>query len=268
MTKKKLILIKLGGSVITDKTKEFTVKSDVISRLAKETYDIKKRLGIKMIIGHGAGSFAHVPATKYRTKEGFINKESLYGMCITSDAARELNRLVTKEFLKQKVPVFSFSPGSIIVSSSQIGKKPFLGSLSEALDRGIVPVVYGDVILDIKQGCTIFSTEKVFASLVSELKNSCHIKIISLTDVDGVYDGDGKVIEKITPKNFSDLKKSIMGSKKTDVTGGMLHKVEEALKLAQKYNIKTHIINGNKRGYLSKAVYAKRSVNLGTVIEA
>ena len=91
-----LILIKLGGSVITDKKKDFTVREENILRLARE---VKAALGTgnnKIIIGHGAGSFAHVPAHKYQTKEGLINeiqskdyKDSLYGMSVTEDAATE-----------------------------------------------------------------------------------------------------------------------------------------------------------------------------------
>ena len=254
---KELILIKLGGSVVTDKTKEFTARESNILELAKEIGEAQKVFKGKLLIGHGAGSFAHTPAAKYQTKQGLINKESLFGMSVTEDAARQLNAIIIKNFLKTKVPVFPFSPASFLISDVQVYFKSYLDPLIQALEIGQIPVVYGDVIIDKKQGCTIFSTEKVFEVLVNKLHEVFKIRMIFVTDVDGVYDNDGKTIPVITGKNFDQLKLSITGAKGVDVTGGMLHKVEEALTLAKKYRIETIIINGGKIGNLKKAILGK-----------
>jgi isopentenyl phosphate kinase len=81
-----------------------------------------------------------------------------------------------------------------------------------------------------------------------------------------VYDANQKTIEKITRKNFEKIKKDIIGVATTDVTGGMLHKVEEGLNVSKKTGIKTLIINGMTKGNLKKAILGKE-VN-GTRIEA
>lgn len=156
---KNLILIKLGGSVITDKKREFSVRKANILRLGKEIKSAIKSGKSKVIIGHGAGSFAHVPAHKYKTNEGLIGKNSLYGMAVTEDAARKLNSIVIKNFLSLGLPVFSFSPASFLISDAKIYSKSYLDPMKLALQIGVIPVVYGDVIVDKKIGCNIFSTE-------------------------------------------------------------------------------------------------------------
>lgn len=114
------------------------------------------------------------------------------------------------------------------------------------------------MIIDKKIGCTIFSTEKVLSILAKELLKNYKIRIIYVTNVDGVYDEKGKTIPVITDKNFKSLKSSIIGASGVDVTGGMLHKVEESLKLAKETGIETLIINGNSPGLLKDAVLGRK----------
>jgi isopentenyl phosphate kinase len=251
---KNLILIKLGGSVITDKSKEYTPKEINILRLAKEIRSAQKQFSGKIVVGHGSGSFAHTPASRYQTKQGIIRRDSLIGAATVEDAARKLNMIVVKNFLSQGIPAFSFSPASFLISDAQVYSKSYLDPIRKALGVGILPVVYGDVVIDQKLGFTIFSTEKVLAVFAKEFSKEYKIRMIYVTNVDGVYDNEGKTIPVVTNKNFDQLKSSILGAKGIDVTGGMLHKVEEALVLAKKHKIQTTIINGEKSENLKKAI--------------
>ncbi len=261
---KELILIKLGGSVITDKSKEYFVREENITRLVKELKSALKSTNLKIIVGHGAGSFAHIPAKRYKTKEGLINKNSLFGAAVTEEAAKILNAIVVKKFINEKMPAYSFSPGTFLISDAKVYSKSYIDPVKKALEIGFVPIVYGDVVLDRKIGFTIFSTEKVLAVFARELSKEYKIRMIYVTDVDGVLDKSNKVIPTITRKNFESLKPTITGAKGVDITGGMLHKVEEALFLAEKYKIKTQIINGLKSKVLMKTILGSK-VN-GTVI--
>lgn len=260
----KLILIKLGGSVITDKTKEFTAREDNISRFAIEIKSALKNFGGKIIVGHGGGSFPHTPATKYKTKQGITGKESVFGVSLVEDAARQLNMIITKSFIYKSLPVFTFSPSSWLITDTEVVVKSYLDPIKKALQINILPVVYGDVVLDKSQGCTIASTEKLFSELAKKLSSEYKIRMIFVTNTDGVYDNNKKTIPVISSKNFTFIKKGIVGSKGIDVTGGMLHKVEEALQIAKKYKIETLIINGNKKGNLKKAILGEKV--LGTRI--
>ena len=256
---KNLILIKLGGSVITDKSREYFAREANITRLAKEIKGASKTFKGAMIIGHGSGSFAHTPASLYKTKEGLVNSKSLFGMCVTEEAARLLNSIVIKKCISQKLSVFSFSPASFLSSDAKVYLKSYIDPVKKALEIGVIPVVYGDVIIDKKIGCTIFSTEKVLSILAKKLQKDYKIRIIYVTDVDGVYNEKGKVVPQISDKNFKSLRPSIVGARGVDVTGGMVHKVEEALNLAKKTGIKTLIINGTKKNLLRNAILDKKT---------
>lgn len=253
---KKLILIKLGGSVITDKGKAFTAKPEVIKRLAKEIKAAREKLGKNtlFLIGHGSGSFGHTIASKYQTQKGLISKDSIKGFSLTSETAVDVNRIVLKEFINVGLPVVSFSPLSFTYA-----KKVFREPILKSLDLGFVPLIYGDVVFDVKNGFTIHSAEKTLSILARKLRKYYKIeKIVECGDTDGVYDPKGKTIPEINSKNFRDVKKWITGSKSTDVTGGMMHKVGESLKLAKETRIPTIIINGNKKDNLIFALLGKK----------
>jgi len=245
---KELVLIKLGGSVVTNKSKPFTARLGTVRKLAK---GIKKEFLNKnsdLIVGQGGGSFPHVPASKYQTQKGIINKNSVWGFCETADAAIQINRIIIKEFLALKVPVASFAPLSFIYQS-----KIIFEHIKKALEIGVIPVIYGDVIMNPKRGFEIYSGEKILDLLAKKLSKSYKkVKIIYYTDTSGVYDDKGKTIPLITPKNFKQIKKFIKGSGNTDVTGGMIHKVEESLALVRKLDAEVYIMNGLSKGKLTK----------------
>ncbi len=260
---KSLFLIKLGGSVITDKKREFSARGKNILRLAREIKKAKGKLGKNafFIIGHGGGSFAHTPAARYKTKEGIVNRESIMGAAFTEDAARRLNMIVVNNFLKEKLPVFSFSPASFLFNDPKVSKKSYFDPIIKALEIGLMPITYGDVIMDSKFGFTIFSTEKILFLVAARLKKDYEISQFYVTGTSGVYDENGNTISVISDKNFNRLKTSITGAKTVDVTGGMIHKVESAVYMSKKHKIKTVILNGLKEGQLYKALTGKKTIS-------
>lgn len=264
--KQPIVLVKIGGSLITDKNKPFSVKKRALKIIAEE---IRKAmdLGKTLIIGHGAGSFAHVPAKKYQTHKGIINDFSYRGIAEVADVACQLNRIVVKRLLNTKISAISVSPLSMMTSKDHQLDSIYTQSLEQILNLGLLPVVYGDQIIDLKAGCTVFSTEKVLGFLALELKNKNYQieKIIHCGQTNGVYDLNGQTIPLINTDNFAKYKKALGGSGGVDVTGGMLHKVEETLTMA-KQGIPGLIIDGIEHGSLSEAIAGKEV--LGTKIEA
>lgn len=262
---KELIFVKLGGSIITDKKKEFTPKEEVIKRLGEEIKAAKKKLKADIIIAHGSGSFGHSVAAKYKTKEGMINDDSFTGFPLVADAAALINRIVIKNLSKVGLPVVAFSPLSLIMANEQTLAKVFIEPVEKSLELQFLPVLYGDVIMDSKRGFCIFSSEKIISILSGKLKDKyAKIRIIFCGDTDGVYDENGKTIEKIDGTNFSGFEKAITGSAGVDVTGGMIHKIKESLVMAVKFSIETVIINGTREGELEGALLGNK-VN-GTVV--
>jgi isopentenyl phosphate kinase len=248
--KKNVVLIKLGGSVITNKETIKTVRKKALARLVQEIARAKKETNDIYIIGHGQGSFAHFPALKYKTKDGFVSDDSVMGMAITQDNAAQLNRIVVNEFISANIPAASFLFSNSMVTASKEAKHWRGQVLLEYLKKGITPITGGDVIVDENIGCTIWSTEKVLHFIAMNMPEQYFIKkVVNVAEVPGVLDQNKKIISSINETNKNQVKKLIHSTKGFDVTGGMWHKIEESLELAGN-GIDSYIISGVKQNTL------------------
>ena len=264
--RKKVVLIKLGGSLITQKSKPFTIRQEIIQNLARQIKEaIKERPDLSLVIGNGGGSFPHFPAVKYQLNEGIKNEKQKYGFCLVQDAAAQLNRIIVDSFLKEKIKAVSFNPSSSIICQKGKIETFYLDSLLGYLNLGLVPVLYGDIVFDKSMGSKILSTEVLLNFLALKLKQHGFFveKIIHNGVTKGVLDEDG-VIKKITKRNFYQIEKFLKKTEGFDVTGGMRHKINEALEIA-KYRIRTLIINGGEGEILKKAILGEQVE--GTIIE-
>lgn len=263
---KKLIFMKIGGSILTDKTSQFSADMETIKRIAKEIHEIRKQGDIQIIVGHGGGSFPHVPAKKYRTNEGIINSDSNRGIAEVQDAASRLNRIVVSELINAGENAISVQPSATSIGKNGKITSWYVEPMVEMLKHDLLPVPYGDVILDTEKGCMIASTEEIFDHLSKKLRPS---KIIIVGKTEGVFTGDPnenpdvKLISEISPNNFEEIKKYLGGSHGTDVTGGMLDKVQKMLELAKEEGYETQIIGGLTPGNIAKAL---RGEKVGTII--
>ncbi len=105
-----MIIIKIGGSVITDKTKEYTFKTETMDKLAENI----KKANKQIIIVHGAGSFGHILAKEYELNQGYKRLEQIKGFSLTHEKVQELNSLVLQSLQKNDIPAVSISPHSSI----------------------------------------------------------------------------------------------------------------------------------------------------------
>ena len=261
-----VLLIKLGGSIITNKDIPMSLRVDVLKRLVGEIARARQDLSQQktaplLVVGHGQGSFAHVPATQYKTIDGFINNESPMGMAIVQDSAAQLNRLVIKEFLEAGIPAVSLYASNCLVTAKRKPEAYFTEVFEQYLKHELFPVTCGDVIVDTKQGCTIWSTEEILSFFAQKFqKKGWKVnQIIHVVEVDGVYDLHHSIVPKITKKNWKEVKKAITATKGFDVTGGMGLKVEESLALAE-LGIVSKIISGLKEDNLYNALMGKLSI--------
>jgi isopentenyl phosphate kinase len=228
-----LQLLKLGGSLITDKTKPGTVRAEVLARLAGEIADVWREGDLQLILGHGSGSFGHVPAKKYGTRQGVRTPEQWRGFAEVWREADLLNRLVVDALIGAGLPAIRFAvSGAAVARAGQVAAWD-LAPLRAALDAGLLPVVYGDVVFDQAWGGTILSTEDIFNLLAQELNPA---QVLNAGIEEGVwadYPACTRLIPEITPANFAEVAPTLGGSSATDVTGGMASKVREMLELAE-----------------------------------
>jgi isopentenyl phosphate kinase len=263
---KNITFIKIGGAVITDKSVPMSVHQDVLSQLVSEIAQARKEKDLTLVLGNGSGSFAHVPAKKYKTMEGFVGDDSRMGMAITQDSAAQLNRIFVAECLKHNIPALTLAPSNTVVTDKRQEKSFCDDILKEYLHQGMVPVTYGDVLIDRKQGCTIWSTDTVFSFFARQLSaDGFTIKeIIYVTQAQGVWKNEQKEIyETITPDMKDELQSKMTDVDGFDVTGGMWHKIEESISLTD-LNIKTRIISGLQKNALYHTLMGDPTI--GTLI--
>lgn len=247
--------------MITDKKKVKTSREGTIFRLSEEIANARKIVGKNtlFVITTGGGSYSHPVAARYEVQKGFINEKSLEGFVLTADAEVQINQLVMKYLLSFHLPVISFGPRSFVLGENNKVKNVFVDSIREALYKGVLPVTYGDMLVDESRGCMTFSGEQVTTLLAEKLKNNFgKITIINCSRTDGVCGDAGKTIPLINRRNFDVVKRFISGTEGVDVTGGMIHKVRESLDFAKKHQVKTIIISGNKKDCLYKAILGKK----------
>ena len=252
-----LNLIKLGGSLITNKSKPFTLHRKMLENVVAQIKQAHDE-GARLIVGHGQGSFAHVPAEKYRTMEGNINEESIYGAAVVEDVACQMNRIVVGEMLKQNIPAVTQQSASLFSLQTRESKPEIsLNNVQSLLSGGFVPVVYGDVLFTQDGNFTIYSTEKVLNNLALALRAAGETigKVIHCGETDGFLK-DGQVVPKITPETHQEMLSAMDKAKGFDVTGGMEHKVEMALNLAQE-GIDSFIVGNNHGGNLYRTIVGK-----------
>ncbi|MEM0475204.1 MAG: isopentenyl phosphate kinase [Candidatus Norongarragalinales archaeon] len=270
MEKHELVFLKLGGSLVTDKTKPFTTRPTVIHRLCREIAEARKAKKFNLLVGNGGGSFPHGPAQRFQTQKGYLSPQSVRGFAEVQDAAARLNRIIVNALIAAGVNACSIQPSAGAIAKNSRIIKWDLAPLKKILALGLVPCVYGDVAIDERRGMTILSTEEIFAFLARELKPS---RIIVAGEVDGVLTKDpnkepsASLILEINKKNYLEVASWLGGSRAAaDVTGGMLGKVNTLRKIAA-LSRKTEIIvvNGLVAGRVRDALEGKKVV--GTKIK-
>jgi len=277
---KELVFLKLGGSLITDKTQPYTPRLNVMDDLALQIKTaLQTHPSLRLIIGHGAGSFGHVPASEYHTRDGLPpratplahrgrdeSEENYWkGFAEVWYQASALNRFVMKALHKAGLRTMSLSPASSVITSNSKVTVWDTTPIRMALSVGIVPVIHGDVVFDEVRGGTILSTEDLFMHLTRAL----HPERLLLAGLEAGVWADfptrTKLVEQITTRNFEEIKAGVGKAAGADVTGGMESKVKQMLDMVQEFpGLTVHIFSGEEPGNLVRALTRE---NLGTLIK-
>lgn len=243
-----MILIKLGGSIITNKQKPVTPNLLALDKILSKLSKIKEPI----IIVHGGGSFGHYWSVKYdmHTKPARYSRK---GVAIVKNSMVELNKIILNSFLKHKLNPFCVPPTDFMFGNKPDTKK--IQEIEKIARTGLIPVSYGDVMWHGKGKFYILSGDRIIGILSKILKPRL---VIFALNVDGVYSSmkTKKLLYEINGKQI-DISKV-----KKDVTGGMARKILEASSIS-KSGIKVFFVNGNKPDRIIKAI--KDGIFEGTV---
>lgn len=262
ISRTEVTLVKFGGSIITDKSKPMTPRAEAIASLAKQVAELLSQEPKRhLILGTGAGSYGHYQVIRHGLRDGMRTRKQRMGFAAAQSAVAALNRLVVEELIRCDVPAVSVAPSAISVAG--YGKKFFSASLIEMVRQGLVPVVYGDIIVHPERGCVVYSTETVFDEIITSMESEgARVRaVVHLGTAPGVYDATGKVIPLITRSNWETVQRHLHHTEGYDVTGGMRHKVEQGLRYAEK-KIVVAIVGGEGKSALFDALSGKSGTRI------
>jgi len=238
-----MILIKLGGSIITNKEKPLSPRKKTINNILKEIGKIKEPI----IIVHGGGSYGHYWSIKYdmHTKPA---KTSPKGVAIVKNSMVELNKIILDSAVKNRINSYCLPPTDFMNGNKAIKSK--ILTINDISRSGLTPITFGDALWFGQKKSYILSGDVIMTTIGKILKPRLSVFVL---DVDGVYSN------LKTKKLIHDFKKEKpeIKNNKMDVTGGMTRKITEANNMA-KAGLKIFFVNGNKPKRISDAVSGKK----------
>jgi len=238
-----MILIKLGGSVITNKKKPLSPRKKSIDKIVRAL----KKIDEPIIVVHGGGSYGHYWSVKYNMHTKPANYNT-HGVSVVKNSMVELNKIILDSFLKNRLNPYCLPPTDFIFGNKPIIKK--VKEIEKIAKSNLVPVTFGDAVWYGKKKSYILSGDRIMSILAKILKPRLCVFVLN---VDGLY-SDPK-----TKKLIHELKseKPLILKSSKDVTGGMKRKVDEAIKIS-KNGMNVFFVNGNKPERIVDAVKRKK----------
>jgi isopentenyl phosphate kinase len=210
----RVLALKIGGSVATDKERPFSVRLRALEHIAAQLAEAAQRQGLRYGVVLGGGSFGHVVAHEMRSRCAAPAE----ALSATTMAMVELAQAVADVLAMHGLRPVVYPPHAFC---SPRGLRPNCRweHVATALGLGATPLLYGDAYPCGGDWC-IVSGDELAVEMACSLGAS---HLVYLTDVDGVYGPDGRLLERVRVAELEDQ----AGSRRTgyDVTGGLARKI-------------------------------------------
>jgi len=251
-----MLLVKLGGSVITDKARLRTPRRAAIRRLAAELAAVRQPL----LAVHGAGSFGHILARRYNLSGGGSSPAKRVAAARVQQDVKELDGLVVNGLIAAGLPAVPIPPSTVLSLSdgtvATIDLTPFL----EFSSMGFTPVTFGDVVRDLRRGFSVCSGDLMMLELARAFRPE---RAVFVADVDGLFTADPKrrrdaeLLDVVQPKDLDQI--AFTSPSRTDVTGSIEAKVRRMFEIAD-HTGECLIVNGNVKNRVRDALRGRRVV--------
>ena len=181
-----MILIKLGGSIITNKGKSQSARRKTIDNILKQIKNINE----PKILVHGGGSYGHYWSVKY----GMHTRPAKYnniGLSVVKNSMIELDKIILDIATKNSYPTpatqvwlntYSLPPTDFMNGNKPIRNK--IQKFGEISKSGLTPGTYGDALWYGQKKSYILSGDVIMTTILKMLKPRLSVFVL---DVDGVY---------------------------------------------------------------------------------
>lgn len=218
------VVLKLGGSLITDKRRPFTLRRDTLERVSTAVAEAAQRH--RVVLVHGGGSYGHYAVQRAGGLAQKLVTDVSYWMTVLN--VEVVSALLRAGALAAGLPTWA-------VAHRSAGRLRLNSRIIEGLlELNVVPVTHGGLIATDEGTFEILSGDTLAAELAIELPASA---LIYLMDADGVYTDDPRLnprAELIRVLRREDVDRVRGGSAGVDVTGGLALKLREAFRAAER----------------------------------
>lgn len=223
------LLLKIGGSVMTDKRQEGVINTNLLKEISGVVKELYER-GLKMVIVTGVGSYGHRAVARHSIHKGDNGThERRLGLLEAQIDVNILRKAFLEALLEAGVPAMQFYASSIAESNKGRPINFNLAAVGKFLGCGMIPVVSGDVVPDKTMGYSVMSGDIV----ALEIYKQWSPRILAYgTNVKGVYsddpdtDPDAELLEVVDSKMLHEALHGVTEGMNVDVSGAMRGKVQ------------------------------------------
>ncbi len=267
-----LTVLKLGGSLITDKSKPYTVRDKILESVSREIMECMDEGLIKsLVLVQGVGSYGHPPVLEHKIHKGYLGPQQLLPLSKTQAKVAKLRAIVVKNLQNAGIPVCLMYPSSMITSDKMKMTRHFFEPLRGFLSVGMVPLLGGDVLIDTVMGWSVGSGDPLAVLISRELGAR---KLIFASDVAGIFDGDPKLnpsatqFDEINLNKMEQVMEQMGASGAVDASGAMKGKITsvEPAKDLIKAGLEVSIISMMEQGSLKALLEGNKSKSTQVVV--
>ncbi|MDA4110964.1 MAG: isopentenyl phosphate kinase [Thaumarchaeota archaeon] len=249
-----LVIIKLGGSLITDKDRPLSINLSNLRVVCREISSyLSTKIPSKIFLIHGGGSFGHFFAKRFGLTTTFSKLLKPEGIAMTLGSMLQLHSIVLEQLNSKEVFCATILPSELM---SIDGKRLTPNGVMRAvttISAGLTPITFGYVMVD-RRGSRIVSGDEIALALARRFRSK---KVIFAMDVDGIYPSS-KLEGEILPMVSSNRKIDWL-QREYDVTGGIGEKLRTGLQLS-KAGAEVFFVNGSKESRLSSILRGRDDV--------
>ena len=253
-----MIIVKLGGSVITDKKRPLTARPRAIASMAGALAAAKETL----IVVHGGGSFGHYWSVRHDMHTRPARHDPA-AVAAVKNSMVDLDAVVLRAMAKRGIGPYAIPPHALVrPGGAGAASAPAVQEAGRIAESGLVPVTYGDALWRRGGMSYIMSGDRLVSMLSLALRPRL---AVFATDVDGLYgDMDSReLVPRVGAGQAAGIAAGLAagrpprgrGAPAPDVTGGIRRKVLEAARMAGA-GIDVAIVNGNRPGRILEAAAA------------
>jgi len=223
-----LTILKLGGALLTDKSRSDSLRQELLARVAREIRTcMDAELLDELILVHGVGAYGHRPVLHHKLHRGLQSPDQLLPFSRTQSQVMRLRSAIIAALQDAGLPVALILPSSGMTAENFRIRQQFLDPVAGFLRIGMTPVLGGDMLADAAAGFSVYGGDAISVDLA---RRFCADHLLFATDVDGVFDADPRQrpdARRIPQLSLSQMGGVALSGRDLDVSGAMAGKLRE-----------------------------------------